>query len=267
MSLKEDIQSLLAAEGVRPNKNRGQHFLVNKEALRTITEKAAVTPGQTVLEIGAGVGNLTHELVAAGAHVVAVEKDETLVGVLRRLMAEAPVEVMSADVRDINPQTFPEKYTVVGNIPYYITAPIVQQFLLASHQPQRIVLTIQKEVGERLAAEPPKATFLSNLVQMFATVEVGPVIGAEHFWPRPQVDSIVVTLTPHTAPDEKTKNLIALIRAGFKQPRKTLFNNLRSAGYEDAVVKEALDLNGLNQKARAHELSLNQWRTLQRTLR
>ncbi len=260
MTTQEEVQKRLSAAGTTPNKLRGQHFLVDKSMLEKVANAADITVGERVLEIGPGVGNLTDALLSKGAVVTAIERDTALAAFLARHYGDS-VEVHSQDILSFDTTPLPAQYKVVGNVPYYITGKIIRKFMESSHLPQRVVFTVQKEVGERTAARPPHATFLSVLTQLMADVSLGPVIPADSFWPAPRVDSIILVIVPHgTQPDP---SLVLLVRQGFHQPRKTLINNLAQLpAYERDTVLGALRQMDRDEKTRAHELSLDEWQKL-----
>lgn len=168
MSLKKEIQKLLKKHGVRPNTLKGQHFLIDSSILSAIAAYAELEPGDRVVEVGAGVGNLTEELLATDAEVVAIENDPALAALLRKEFKNTKqLSIVQKDVLAFSEESVARPYSVVGNVPYYIAGPIIQKFLESPHQPDRLVFTVQKEVAERLAAEAPKATFLSTVVGLF----------------------------------------------------------------------------------------------------
>jgi len=267
MTLLDEIQHRLKKAGVRPNTLRGQHFLADTDALLAVAEAAKIRQGEIVLEIGPGVGNLTDEILKKGADVIAVEKDPHLAHFLREHYGER-VDVRAQDILSFDETTLPERYVVVGNIPYYITGKIVRKFLESTRPPKRIVLTVQKEVGERIAAPAPHATFVSVLTHLMADVQLGRVIPPHHFWPVPKVSSIILVLTPHTTQDEMDKELVRFVRLGFAQPRKTLVNNLAQVEtYKKELVIAMLQKIGKNKKTRAHVLLLDEWQQLYRILK
>lgn len=264
MSLKEEIKLILKKNNIKPKKALGQNFLVRESTLSYVVDLLKIKPGETVFEIGPGVGNLTRKLIKVGAKVVAIEKDETLAQITRNENPSKNLRVIEKDILSFNEKNIDLPYKLVGNIPYYLTGKILTKFLLSSNQPLKIVLMVQKEVGETIGAEPPKSTFLSTFVSLLANVEVKRGVRAEEFWPTPKVDSIILEITPKRNEDRKKESeLIKLVRCGFLHPRKTLLNNLISCVPQDKQKLESvLQDVGLNKKTRAHELSLSDWEKL-----
>ena len=183
-----------------PKKSLGQHWLKDRDVLAHIANEAGITPEDTVLEIGPGLGTLTSELLRRGKNVVAVELDEELA---RKLPGQFPgkdLTVVNQDILSYDVRTLPENYVVVANVPYYITSKIIQLLTTAPNKPRTIVLLIQKEVAERLAAKPGDLSILAVSAQIFANVRLGDVVPAELFTPPPKVDSQVVILEMRDTP-------------------------------------------------------------------
>lgn len=217
--------------------------------------QAPVSP--VCLEIGPGLGTLTSSLLRRFARVVAVEFDEDLA---RKLPASFPgkaLEVVNADILRFDLAKMGENYVVAGNIPYYITSPIIEKVLSAENPPRRVVLLVQKEVAERVASE--RETLLSLWVKNRAAVALGPVVKAAEFTPPPKVDSRVLCLTPHAL--RVSEAVLALIKRGFAAPRKKLTHNLASVAPIE-VTRAALSDLGLGEDARPGELHLDDWARL-----
>lgn len=249
-----------------PKKSLGQHWLFDSKSLGAICDAARIAPDDTVLEIGPGLGPLTVELTARAKQVIAVELDEELA---RKLPARVPapnLQVIHADVLQFDLSQLPAGYKVVANVPYYITSKIVQ-FLLASPTPPAIaVLLVQKEVAERLAAQPGDMSILAIAAQLYADVQLGPVVTADKFDPPPKVNSQVVVFARRSQPlfkDLDHKLFFRVVKAGFGEKRKTLRNSL-SGGL--AMKKEDVEIMlgkaGINPTDRAEKLSLQQWYAL-----
>lgn len=228
---------------MKNKKSLGQHWLKNRVILDQIAALArADNSASLCLEIGPGLGTLTSSLLRQFERLIAIEYDPELA---RKLPGQFPgknLQVVTADILEVNltelvgsqaqlqPQS--QSYVVAGNIPYYITSPIIQKLLTAAPLPERIVLLIQKEVAERIAAEPGKHSLLSLMVQNRATVELGPVVKAAEFTPPPKVDSQIIILEPLAA-TQIPEAVLALAQCGFQNPRKKLATNL--ANFSDQV--------------------------------
>ena len=242
------------------NKSLGQHWLKNREILDEIAVLAG--DGEVCLEIGPGLGTLTSSLLRRFDKVIAIEYDENLANNLPKSFPGKNLEVINADILDFDFSKIDQPYVVAGNIPYYITSPIIEKLLRAENQPERIVLLIQKEVAERIADE--KETMLSLFVKNRADVELGPIVGREEFTPPPKVDSQVIVLTPH-AP-EVSDEVFGLIKRGFSAPRKKLVHNLAGLKSKDEIAQIFESLN-LNIDARPGDLKLSDWQKLFESLK
>lgn len=264
----------LTQYGIEPKQSLGQNFLFDDNILASIVAAADLSATDEVLEVGPGIGSLTRHLAAAARRVVAVELDQRFLPILEQeLSGFSNVELIHADILEVDPADYfsgqaeaGSRYKVVGNVPYYITGAILRHLLGATLKPARMVLTVQKEVAERLTAAPPNMSLLAVSVQVYGQVERVMTVKAGAFWPRPDVDSAVVAITidpQHLGeqPAFDEKRFFRLVRAGFSQKRKQLKNNLRSLG-GDALVAEALDRAGIDGRRRAETLSLSEWQQL-----
>lgn len=251
-----------------PNKSLGQHWLRDREALAHIADCAELTRDDTVLEIGPGLGTLTSELLRRAGKVVAVEFDSELA---RKLPAQFPgtnLQVICADFLKFDLLILPVGYKVVANIPYYITSKIVQILMTAANKPSTVVLLVQKEVAERLAAKPGDMSILAISAQVFAEVSLGQVVPAKLFTPPPKVDSRVVILRPRRTPfltDIKEADFFRVVKAGFSAKRKKLRSSL-SGGLKLSKTEVEIILNkaNINPDNRAETLDLDDWVRLTR---
>lgn len=251
-----------------PKKSLGQHWLRDRETLAYIADCAELNETDTVLEIGPGLGTLTSELLRRSGKVVAVEFDEDLA---RKLPAQFPgknLEVVRSDILAFDLSALPEGYKVVANVPYYITSKIIQLLMTAQNKPSVAVLLVQKEVAERLAAEPGDMSILAVSAQVFAEVELGDVVPAELFTPPPKVDSAVVTLKTRKTPffaDVSEKEFFRVVKAGFSAKRKMLRSSLSGGlGVSKEEAEALLQKAAVNPDARAESLSLGDWVKLAR---
>ena len=257
---------LLAAHGLEAKKSLGQNFLFDDNVLARIADAADLQGADEVLEIGPGLGALTRQLAARARRVVAVELDGRLLPILQQELADLDnVEIIHGDILDQDPGAlFKGNYKVVANVPYYITGAIMRHLLGSSHKPRTMVLTLQKEVAERLTAVPPQMSLLAVSVQYYGRVERIATIKAGAFWPRPDVDSAVIRfeLAPQAEDAAKEEAFFELVRAGFSQKRKQLHKNLRQLPADQTAVARALAKATIDGRRRAETLSLEEWHAL-----
>ncbi len=264
-----DIPRLLRTHGLKPKKGLGQNFLMDSEALQSVVDSAEIPPDAAVLEIGPGLGSLTRCLARAARRVVAVELDAHLLPALREVLAgESNVSIVQGDMLELDPAALMNEdgYLVVANIPYYITSAIIRHLLEAPVRPNRLVLTMQSEVAERICAAPGHLSLLALSVQLYGQPQRTVRIPAQAFYPAPSVDSTVlrVDLFPEPAiPAEQVEAFFKLAHAGFAQKRKTLRNTL-SAGLRWPPERAAALLTSVNidPQRRAETLSIAEWAVL-----
>lgn len=244
-------------------KSLGQHWLKDPDMLAAIADAAALTPDDTVLEIGPGLGTLTSRLLARAGRVTAVEYDADLA---RKLPGQFPgkqLTVVHEDILQFDLSQLPADYIVVANVPYYITSKIVQKLLTAENKPHRTVLLVQKEVAERIAAEPGAMSLLGVSAQLYAEATLGPVVPRQFFVPPPKVDSQVVVLETRTQPlvspaDEK--DFFRVVRAGFVAKRKKLRSALAAGlALDKTEIETILQNAGISSDWRAEDVSIAQW--------
>jgi 16S rRNA (adenine1518-N6/adenine1519-N6)-dimethyltransferase len=253
-----------------PKKSLGQHWLRDRDVLTHIADCAELTSENTVLEIGPGLGTLTSELLRRAKKVVAVEFDEELA---RKLPAQFPgkdLTVIQSDILSFDLSGLPAGYKVVANVPYYITSKIVQLLMTTENKPSVAVLLVQKEVAERLAAQPGDMSILAVSAQLFADVTLGDIVPAALFTPPPKVDSQVVILKTRTTPflvDVSEKDFFRVVKAGFSAKRKMLRSSL-SGGLHISKdqAEQYLAAAGISSNVRAESLTLTQWQTLAATV-
>ncbi len=263
------VTQLLRQFGLRPKKSLGQNFLQDPYLLEAIVRAAEIQPTDWVLEIGPGLGSLTRYLANAAQHVVAVEIDETLFPILEQVLTPwENVQLVRGDILRLSPSNLipVENYLVVANIPYYITSALIRHLLEASRKPRRVVLTVQKEVAERICAQPGGMNLLALSVQVYGHPSIVLRIPAGAFYPSPKVDSAVVRVDIYAQPyipREHLESFFRLIRAGFSQKRKTLRNALaHGLGLSAQKVENLLLQAGITPDRRAETLSLEEWARL-----
>ena len=229
-------------------------------------ESGDIKPGDTVLEIGPGLGTLTVKLLAKANKVIAVEIDESLATKLAQTLTQDNLEIINQDILGFDLDSLPKGYKVVANIPYYITSKIVKFLMSAQNRPDVVVLLTQKEVAERIAAKPGKMSILAVSTQIFAEPDLGVVVLPEMFTPPPKVDSQVVILHTRSKPlmsDENMKAFFRVVKAGFSAKRKklrtSLAGGLRMSKPEAERLVEAANIDP---NARAETLSMSDWTRL-----
>ena len=237
----------------------GQHWLKNRDILEEIALLAG--GGKLCVEIGPGLGFLTSSLLKRFDKVIAVEFDERLADNLPKSFPGKNLEVVKGDFLKYDLAGVNEPYVVAGNIPYYITSPIIEKVLTAKKLPEKVVLLIQKEVAERILSD--KETMLSLFVKNRAKVTAGPVVKKEEFTPPPKVDSEVIVLEPHMT--EVKDEVFGLIQQGFRAPRKKLVHNLVGRKSRDELEQILTGL-GIARDVRPGDLSLEMWQKLYDTL-
>lgn len=311
------LKSLLSRFYIRPNKLLGQNFLLSEKVLDQIVAAGELTRDDIVLEIGPGLGFLTKRLAEKAGKVVAVEKDRKLCRILAKLLKRYNnVNIVCGDAMYIKTEELINgrtkehskslsslvhsslRYKVIANIPYYLTGKILQKFLIEPNKPVLIIFLLQKEVAERIVAEPGKMSILSVSVQFYADPEIVAYVPKENFYPMPEVDSAVVKIRPHTTTqfgvgvDEK--KFFQLVQVGFSNKRKQLKNNLTvltkelknrrtnerknqrtqaqgrefrsSSVHEFISYRELLLSIDLNPQCRAQDLSLEDWVALYKNI-
>jgi 16S rRNA (adenine1518-N6/adenine1519-N6)-dimethyltransferase len=264
-----NVPGLLRDYHLSPKKGLGQNFLVDPETLRKIIQVADIPPGALVLEVGPGLGSLTRGLAQVARKVVAVELDSGLLPLLERELAGYQnVEVVQGDILEIDPPQLmgAAGYLVVANIPYYITSALIRHLLSPEIKPVRIVLTVQKEVADRICATPGDLSLLALSVQVYGEAKKVLRISAGAFYPVPKVDSCVVRVDLYPQPViaiEQLDVFFKLARAGFTQKRKTLRNSLSAGLHQslDCVSKLLLSVE-IDPRRRAETLNLSEWKEL-----
>lgn len=247
-------------------KSLGQHWLKDPEVLGEIAEAAEISSGDTVLEIGPGLGTLTSRLLARASRVVAVEFDAELA---RKLPGQFPgknLTVVNEDILRFDLSVLPQGYKVVANVPYYITSKIVEKLMTADNKPSLAVLLVQKEVAERIAAEPGEISVLAVSTQIFAETELDIEVPRQFFTPPPKVDSQVVVLRTRPeplVPVDQQKQFFRIVKAGFSAKRKKLRSSLSGGlGIGKSETEELLKKAGISPDSRAEDLSIEQWKKI-----
>lgn len=261
-----DIPGLLRQAGITPSRGLGQNFLSDDRVLARIVEAASVGLGDTVLEIGPGLGSLTRHLARSANQVVAVELDRKLIPLLEQTLASHPnITVVCGDILEVNMRDLglPPGYLVVANIPYYITSAVIRHLLEGEIRPARVALTVQMEVAQRMCAGTGDMNLLALSVQVYGSPRVMSRIPAGAFYPSPKIDSAVVRIDLYPqplVPENDLARFFQLCKAGFSQKRKTLRNSL-SAGLRlpATSVENLLTAAAIDPTRRAETLSIDEW--------
>jgi len=269
----EAVRATLRAAGLRARHALSQNFLADTDVLDAILAEADPAPGRRVLEIGPGLGLLTGGLLAGGAAVTAVELDRGLAAFLReRFDGVETFKLIEGDALDQDLVRLVEPpYDVVANIPYHITSPILHAMLGRAPRPERLVLMVQREVAERIAAPPGKMSYLSVFVQYHARVRIAFAVPAGAFEPEPAVESAVIVVEPYDADDrldpETEDELWRLVMAAFRERRKMIHNVLsRQLPVDAGRVAEALATAGIGPDRRPQTLAVGEWLALREAL-
>jgi 16S rRNA (adenine1518-N6/adenine1519-N6)-dimethyltransferase len=266
----ERVERYLRRHGLGARKRHSQNHLVDGQVLEDIVEQAYLAPGRHVLEIGPGLGILTGALLARGADVTAVEIDARLAAHLRERFAapaRGALRLVEEDVLDTPVETLVEPpYDLVANLPYHITSPVLHHVLNADHRPERLVLMLQREVAERIAAPPGQMSYLSVFVQYHAGVRVARIVPPTAFEPAPEVESAVLVgeTQPRRLARDAEDQLWRLVQAGFRERRKMLHNvlprQLPQVGRDRFAT--ALREAGIDPDRRPQTVSVEEWLSL-----
>ncbi len=282
-----EIKSLLSKYGIRLSKGLGQNFLIDQKVLAKIIEAAEISPQETILEIGPGIGTLTQKLAESAGKVIAVEKDMNMVEILKETLDNYKnIEIIPDDILELlNPkhevrnskqiqnsksEIFEDyklkaiSYKLVANIPYYITAPLIRALLENENPPKDIILMVQKEVAQRICAKPPEMSLLAVSVQYYAEPKIFSYVSKNCFWPAPKIDSAILKISNiKKIPRTEAEQFFTIVKAGFSHPRKQLLNNLSSALKKDReTVFSWLLKNNIQPKQRAETPTIEDWKNL-----
>ena len=271
-----DIQDVKTAELVKKynfkfTKSLGQNFLVDQSVPRDIVDGADVGPEDLVIEIGPGVGTLTAQLLKIAKRVVAIELDDSLIPILtEELGGYSNFSLIHNDALKVNFDEIigdEKSVKLVANLPYYVTTPIIVKLLKEKHKFKSLTIMIQKEVAERMNAEPGNKEYgaLTLLVQYYCNTKIVRKVPPACFIPRPKVDSIVIRLDKLDEPKVKVDNeklFFDIIRNSFNMRRKTLWNGVKSIGPAKEKLEEAFEKAGVDPKRRGETLTIQEFATL-----
>ncbi len=259
---------------MRAKKSLGQNFLNSKTVAQDIVRAAELSPDNTVLEIGPGKGFLTERLLASGAHIIAIEKDNRMIPLLSEKfaveIAEKRFTLIHGDIVELLEKrtlVLPLHYKLVANIPYYITGYILREFLEAKLKPERMILMLQKEVADRIVARDKKESILSIAIKAYGTPHIVKKVPARYFTPAPNVDSAVLAITNISNKNflniKSEKRFFEIMKAGFAHKRKQLAGNLKGIFGENTQIN--LEQSGIPINARAEDITSEKWLKLAHT--
>jgi len=250
----------------------GQNFLVEESYIEKIIKTATIKDNETILEIGAGIGNLTSKIAEFASRIVSVEIDQRLIPVFLQVTSEFPnVEIVQGDILTLDlMKLISGEYKVIANIPYYISTAVTRFLTESNNPPGNMILTLQKEVAERMCQKPGNFSLLALSVQIFGEPKIALYIPAGAFYPKPEVDSAVIRIDRHlnpVVPDNILPLLFRLARAGFSQKRKTLRNSLAGGMHWNTDLTRKLLLKaGIEPIRRAEELGIDEWARLSKVV-
>ena len=264
MNLYEETQMLLNQYGLKAKKKFGQNFLINRDIVTNIIEKADITNNDTVLEIGPGLGTLTKELIKVAKRVIAVELDEDMCDILNSRFNADNLEIINADILKLDLNEYTKKYgkiKVVANLPYYITTPIIMKLLESNYDISEIVVMVQKEVAERICStkKDRENSSITISINYYAAPAIIIDVPKDNFLPAPEVDSCVIKLTILDKPPVELKDkeqFFKIVKFAFSQRRKTILNSLSSGGYDKIELQRVFDELNLDSKLRAENLDI-----------
>lgn len=262
----------MGSSGLQPKRSLGQNFVVDPNTVRRIARIAGVGPNDHVIEIGAGLGSLTLALAETGANIVAVEVDDNIVPLLQENVAECPnVTVVHSDAMKVqwdklltSHASADTRWHLVANLPYNVATPLVADILDQVPSITHMLVMVQKEVGERMAASPSTTAYgaVSVKIAFWGKATIEGVVPPTVFMPRPNVDSALVSIVRHAQPltqDVNPQDLFRLVQAGFAKRRKMLRSSLKNL-----VSSEQFEKAGIAPTARAEELDVHAWIRLTR---
>lgn len=254
---------------IQAKKSLGQNFLKSGAILDKIVSAGRVTENDIVLEIGPGEGALTQKLLEKAKKVIAVEKDDRLISILKdkfsKNLENGSFELIHGDILEQNLQDLPIKtcqYKLIANIPYYITGQIFRKFLSGTNQPNKMVVLVQKEVAERAAAKDGKESLLSISIKIYGQPKNMGTVARGNFNPIPNVDSAILLI------DDISKSFFTgfneelffvILKAGFAHKRKQLFGNLKDLIKDSEKISKILRNCGIDEKIRAEDLKKEDW--------
>ena len=267
-SLLHSTKQALRENNIKPNKSLGQNFLIDESVCKEIVRRADIQSNDTVVEVGAGFGALTHYIAEKARRVIAFEKDAVIATVLQQsVSASGNIEVVNQDILKFQPAQHGLRdapYKIVGAPPYYLTARLFRTTLQdIEQQPSSITLLIQREVAEKIASKPPRCSLLGSSVQAYGTAQLFTTVPQNSFLPQPPVESRIITVRDIHKLGLDERVFFKIVRAGFSSPRKQILKNLSDGLGEDRQVLRSMMLDlEIDPTSRAETLSIDDWMRL-----
>ncbi|MFH1597916.1 MAG: 16S rRNA (adenine(1518)-N(6)/adenine(1519)-N(6))-dimethyltransferase RsmA [Patescibacteria group bacterium] len=264
------LKKIFRQHHLRPSKLRGQNFLINPDVVNELVKLAEIKSGDSVLEIGPGLGILTKEISQKAKSVWAVEVDKGLASVLPKIMSDYPnVKIIPGDAMKLQgslAKTLPASYKVVANLPFSITSHFLRQYLETDKRPTDMTLIVQKELGDRICAPPGQMSLISVAVQFYGRPTICELVSHQNFWPQPKVDTAIMRIDQigqgYSAKiyQSEIQRFWQIVRIGFSARRKQLKNNLKAGlKIDSAQIVKIMHKIGLNEQIRAQDLTIDQW--------
>ena len=276
--LLDDLKTLLIKHNLWAKKSLGQNFLIDEQILCSIIEAASLKKSDNIIEVGPGTGFLTEKLVKSAGNVVAIEQDADMVEILNeKFKGVDGLKIINSDILKCkieseirNPKSEISNYKVVANIPYYITSPLLKHFLQSDHQPEIMVVLVQKEVAEKICGISGKS-LITIETQLFGKPEIIDFVPSKAFYPAPKVNSAILRIKVHKSPlvpTNELKDFLRIVKFGFSQKRKKLSNTL-SAGLrlKPTEMKDILLKVKIDPDLRAENLDIEDWKRLTNVLK
>ena len=271
MLSRKEIREICAEKNIKPSKRLGQSFLVCEYALKKITNAAELKKTDFVIEVGAGLGALTHVLAENTKKVISIEKDKRLAQFVKQRFKEFPnVKIIQNDILEIEIPNIvgSEEYKLVANLPFSIATAVIRKFLEVKNPADTIVVLIQKEVAQKICAKPPKTNLLAISVQFYAEPKIISNISKNCFWPQPKVDSAILKIIPQKAKygEINAKLFFKILKTGFAHPRKQLANTLYlGLKLEKREIENWTLKNKIKPQQRPETLEIMDWVNLTKT--
>lgn len=270
---KQELQFLLSKYNARPRHEQGQNFLIDDQVISDTIRAAELTTEDTALEIGPGFGVLTTALAAHAGKVITVEQDRDIFPAVQDIAKANPnIQPFNTPIQQFNlaeAELQDQKYKLVANLPYNITSWVLRQFVEHKPRPSMMVVMVQKEVAERVTAQPGQLSVLGVAMQLYTEPKIVRLVDKTSFHPQPKVQSAILKLNIRTTPRvPEPEKLMRLVKIGFSAKRKKLQNNLK-AGLQVSQenIQQAMQEAGLSETARAQELSIEEWNQLHSSLK